>query len=76
MQTSREECRGGRILLLGCVAAGGLYWAFFQTDVVEDPKPPIALCADAERSRVQMALVQDARYRVAPRQQCAAPSRA
>ena len=27
----------GRILLLGCVAAGGLYWAFFRTDVVEDP---------------------------------------
>jgi hypothetical protein len=35
----------GRILLLGCVAAGGLYWAFFRTDVVEDPKPPIALIA-------------------------------
>ena len=26
----------GRILLLGCVAAGGLYWALFRTDVVED----------------------------------------
>jgi hypothetical protein len=35
----------GRILLLGCVAVGGLYWAFFRTDVVEDPKPPIALIA-------------------------------
>jgi hypothetical protein len=35
----------GRILLLGCVAAGGLYWAFFRTDVVEDTKPPIALIA-------------------------------
>ena len=23
----------GRILLLGCVAAGGPYWAFFRTDV-------------------------------------------
>src|ERR1700730_4165058 len=23
----------GRILLLGCVAAGGLYWALFRTDV-------------------------------------------
>ena len=45
MQTSREECRGGRILLLGCVAAGGLYGAFFRTDVVEDPKLPIALIA-------------------------------
>jgi hypothetical protein len=35
----------GRILLLGCVAAGGLYWALFRTDVVEDTKPPIALIA-------------------------------
>ena len=35
----------GRILLLGCVAAGGLYWAFFRTHVAEDPKPPIALIA-------------------------------
>jgi hypothetical protein len=35
----------GRILLLGCVASGGPYWAFFRTDVVEDPKPPIALIA-------------------------------
>ena len=35
----------GRILLLGCVAAGGLYWAFFRTDVVEDHKLPIALIA-------------------------------
>jgi hypothetical protein len=35
----------GRILLLGCVAAGGLYWALFRTDVVEAPKPPIALIA-------------------------------
>ena len=33
-------------MLLGCVAAGGLYWAFFRTDVVEDPKPPIALIAE------------------------------
>ena len=32
----------GRILLLGCVAAGGLYWALFRTDVVEDTKPPIS----------------------------------
>jgi hypothetical protein len=32
----------GRILLLGCVAAGGLYWALFRTDVVEDPKPLIS----------------------------------
>ena len=32
-------------MLLGCVAAGGLYWALFRTDVVEDTKPPIALIA-------------------------------
>ncbi|MFZ2144309.1 MAG: hypothetical protein WAV78_46555 [Xanthobacteraceae bacterium] len=32
----------GRILLLGCVAAGGLYWALFRTDVVDDTKPPIS----------------------------------
>ena len=38
----------GRILPLGCVAAGGLYWAFFRTDVVEDTKPPIALVAGWE----------------------------
>jgi hypothetical protein len=35
----------GRILLLGCVAAGGLYWALFRTDVVDDTKPLIALIA-------------------------------
>jgi hypothetical protein len=35
----------GRVLRLGCAAAGGLYWAFFRTDVVEDPKLSIALIA-------------------------------
>jgi GAF domain-containing protein len=34
MQTSREECRGDAFCC-----------AFFRTDVVEDPKPPIALIA-------------------------------
>src|ERR1700680_2577993 len=31
----------GRILLLGCVAAGGLYWGFFRTQWGGAPKRPL-----------------------------------